>query len=187
MCTKLHKQKPAHWFWRKFCKSKTPVLAEEQCLQCQLKWLQQENRVNVLWNPVLGLKHCNCLELIQKGKWCWGFTRLRRTQSQLWAFYVPLCNTQDKEVSYNFIAISPQIGSVALQLVTLPTVVVSLFSLPYKTPALFLVLKIAVKAKFYVCPLTQAVKIVNSSTFFLFTVVNPESTPIELIVSFWAV
>lgn len=37
MCTNLHKQKPTHWFWRKFCKSKIPVLAEVQCLLYQLK------------------------------------------------------------------------------------------------------------------------------------------------------
>lgn len=107
----------------------------------------------------------NCLELIQKGKWGWGFTQLRRTQSQPWALQVPVCNTQDREVSHNFIAISSQIDSVALQLVTLPTAVVSLCSLPYKTLALFPALQPAVKGKLYVLPPTQAVKIVNSSTF----------------------
>lgn len=98
---------------------------------------------------VLGLKHCNCLEVIQKQKWGWGFAQVRGTQRQTWAFQVPLCNTQDREVSDNFIAIS-SVGSVALQLVTLPTAVVSLCSLPYKTLALFPVLKLSLWQGMYV-------------------------------------
>lgn len=138
-----------------------------------MKCLQQENRESVLWNPVLGLKHCNCLEVIQKQKWGWGFAQVRGTQRQTWAFQVPLCNTQDREVSDNFIAIS-SVGSVALQLVTLPTAVVSLCSLPYKTLALFPVLKLSLwqgmyvkwkQCMLYVCPPTQALKIVSNIFF----------------------
>lgn len=55
-------------------------------------------------------------------------------------------------MSYNIIAVSSQIGSVALQLVTLTTAVVSLFSLPYETLVLFPVLKLSVTGKLYVHP-----------------------------------
>lgn len=61
-------------------------------------------------------------------------------------------------------AISSQLGSVGSQSVTLPTVVVSLFSLPGKILALLPVLQVGLKGKLYILPTTQEVKTINAST-----------------------
>lgn len=69
-------------------------------------------------------------------------------------------------MSYSSMAISSPRGSAGLQSVTLPTAVVSLFSLPCKTLKLLPVIQVALKEKVYILPPTQTVKTVDTSTDF---------------------